>query len=215
MGRRKGSKNGQRTLISVQCQKCSRTFEIEPYQKHRKYCSHKCRRLYSENDENKAKSRRNYLKEQGICIECGSNPATNNTIRCDPCRDKQSKNNLKWRSSHPELKEAWKKISISKRREYRKTWRRNTRIKAIQLYGGKCDCCGETTLEFLQFHHIEKNGKKHRAESKNGSRMLRDLIKNFGKYKVQILCSNCHNAITVYGECPHDKIQKIPKDVSL
>jgi len=39
-------------------------------------------------------------------------------------------------------------------------------------YGGKCACCGENTIEFLQFHHGKLDGAEHRrmiavAEGRN------------------------------------------------
>lgn len=31
-------------------------------------------------------------------------------------------------------------------------------------YGGKCSCCGETTIEFLLFHHSRLDGAEHRRK---------------------------------------------------
>jgi hypothetical protein len=73
------------------------------------------------------------------------------------------------------------------------------------LYGGHCVCCGESQMEFLQFDHVSKDGKAHRQQVGRGLKLLRDLKRCYAVYKerIRVLCSNCHNAITSYGTCPH------------
>ena len=75
------------------------------------------------------------------------------------------------------------------------------RLKVLSLLGGSCKCCGESFLPFLEIHHIEGDGQKHRAIGGTLG-AIRSIIS--GKYpseKLTILCANCHTAITRYGSC--------------
>lgn len=42
--------------------------------------------------------------------------------------------------------------------ELRRAGFAKTRKQALDHYGGKCECCGETRYEFLQLDHIDGNG---------------------------------------------------------
>lgn len=50
--------------------------------------------------------------------------------------------------------------------QVRRGWKRRMRLEALQAYGGKCACCGESNVEFLAIDHINGNGNKHRAETR-------------------------------------------------
>jgi hypothetical protein len=89
---------------------------------------------------------------------------------------------------------------VAKNREYRK----RVRLEAIQEYGGRCTCCGESTPEFLCFDHINNNGAEHRKTMKDKSIALW-LRRNGYPEGFQILCHNCNISKGVYGECPHKK----------
>ena len=76
---------------------------------------------------------------------------------------------------------------------------RKRRQRCIEHYGGKCACCGENNWAFLEFDHINNNGKEHR-----GIRRFYDwLIRNDFPDTIQLLCSNCNKARGLYGVCPH------------
>jgi hypothetical protein len=78
------------------------------------------------------------------------------------------------------------------------------RIDTINHYGGKCDCCGETNIEFLSFDHINGGGNKHRKEE--GIKNLARWVRARGYPKdFRILCRNCNFSIGAYGYCPHQK----------
>jgi len=84
------------------------------------------------------------------------------------------------------------------------------RLIALIHYGGnppKCNCCGEQTLEFLSFDHINGGGTVHRKSlNKNGhkgSNIYVWLIKNNYPKEFQVLCHNCNQAKGFYGKCPH------------
>lgn len=77
-------------------------------------------------------------------------------------------------------------------------------------YGWKCNCCGETTPQFLTIDHVENDGYKDK--NKNGKRLsgmnlyLRIFKENFSS-RYQILCMNCNHGKNMNnGICPHQSI---------
>lgn len=117
----------------------------------------------------------------GLCGHCGES-TTNNKNRCESCLQKQ--------------------------RDFRKS----KKIQVFEAYGGsKCNCCGETVLEFLTIDHINNNGAEHRREitgssnrSGGGSYMYLWLIKNNFPEGFQVLCANCQLGKAINGGiCPH------------
>jgi hypothetical protein len=81
------------------------------------------------------------------------------------------------------------------------------RLEALEHYGSKCACCGETTFEFLSIDHINGGGNQHRKELgiKAGNKFVRWLKENNWPEGYQILCHNCNLSKGFYGECPHNK----------
>lgn len=76
------------------------------------------------------------------------------------------------------------------------------RLRAIALYGGKCECCGETNPKLLTFNHINGNTKKERATT--GARAYIKLMKlGYPNDTYRLLCYNCNLASSFYGYCPH------------
>ncbi len=80
------------------------------------------------------------------------------------------------------------------------------RLQAIELYGGKCDCCGEQRKGILTFDHI--NGYKKGDKGRGGIHLVHSVLKEYttsgypnGKYR--LLCWNCNTSISRYGYCPH------------
>lgn len=155
-----------------------------------------------------AKERREKLKSEGLCVDCGASPATEG-LACSVCREKRRASNRGWKGRHRECVN-------EKHREYRRKNKKaisarqkesafRLRKKVIDFCGGKCECCGEATIEFLQLDHVEKNGKIHREKVGQGRPMLRHILSGKCEYKIRVLCANCHNAITCYGVCPHEK----------
>ena len=93
-------------------------------------------------------------------------------------------------------------------------WKQKLKITIMELYGGKCACCGEDGLPFLTMDHINNDGKKDREKFGSYGMYvhMRDLFykdKNEALSKYQILCWNCnmgkqHNK----GVCPHVSLRK-------
>ena len=86
-----------------------------------------------------------------------------------------------------------------------KQYARGIRINVMNHYGNKCQCCGESILEFLSIDHINNDGKFHRDEQGTGVKFYRWIIKNNYPMDLQILCFNCNFAKQIWGECPHNK----------
>lgn len=103
----------------------------------------------------------------------------------------------------------WQKLHPDQVLESSKQSRAKLRLNVLLAYGGKCICCGETIVEFLQLDHVNNDGKEHRRQISNGlhsgSRVYKWAKDNSYPPSLQILCGNCHNAKTHYGGCPHQK----------
>ena len=117
--------------------------------------------------------------KKGVCHKCGLRPPINPLKRTSQCQ------------------ECLEKIP---------GWNAKYREPVISYYGGKCVCCGETESKFLELHHVNGDGKAHRERiGVSGTGMYRHLISNNfqSEWELQILCANCHKAVTYYGSCPH------------
>lgn len=86
-------------------------------------------------------------------------------------------------------------------------YRHKARADAVEHYGGKCACCGESHKEFLAIDHIEGGGTKHRKEI-NGMAIGIWLRKNNYPSGFIVLCHNCNMARGFLGYCPHERERK-------
>jgi hypothetical protein len=125
-------------------------------------------------------------------------------------RDKERIRKAKWKADNPEAR---RQSDIKSRLKHRDATNRKNKIstnalraEAIAAYGGHCDCCGEATLKFLSFDHINNDGKKDRSQGGRGKGpKLWGWLKRNGwpKGEFQLLCFNCNMAKMQSGECPH------------
>ena len=105
----------------------------------------------------------------------------------------------------------WNGLSNEQKEAKYRALRERHRVKrllVLEKYGGKCKCCGETELKFLEIDHVNNDGAAHRNR---GSWWIVDYLKKRGypKKGFQLLCSNCNMAKGRYGECPHAVGKKI------
>ena len=90
---------------------------------------------------------------------------------------------------------------------YQRDYQREARKRVITHYGGMCECCGESHIEFLAVDHIDGGGRKHRVEIKSTNIALWIIRNNFPK-GFRILCHNCNMAYGFWGNCPHKHLTK-------
>ncbi len=126
--------------------------------------------------------KKNDRVKNGLCPECGRvNDRLPHGKRCNICNNRGLDKNFKLKAA------------------------------AIQKYGGKCTCCGESTFDFLTFDHINNDGKSHRVllfgENRAGTSFYRWLNTNKIQDNIQLLCANCHLAKTNWSTCPHTRMQ--------
>lgn len=89
--------------------------------------------------------------------------------------------------------------------KYRKDYRdcsHRSRIKLIQIMGGKCICCGITEWWNLTIDHIIPVKTQKREDGKT---LIRKLIKDSELRKdFQILCFGCNGSKNSYEKCQLD-----------
>jgi len=86
---------------------------------------------------------------------------------------------------------------------FSKAGREFYRRKALEKYGGKCQCCGEQTEEFLTFDHI---GGRRSGAGKNAETSLALYYRLYyegNDPNIRILCYNCNCSLGSRGYCPH------------
>lgn len=90
---------------------------------------------------------------------------------------------------------------------------RRNRLEALDAYGRRCACCGETTLAFLTIDHINNDGAEHRRSivgGGSGSTFIKWLKRNgYPKDNFQVLCFNCNCAKSKTGVCPHESMRNL------
>ena len=151
---------------------------------------------YKKTPEHRRKlaQKRKDLLAQGICCKCHKNPVIVDRTYCEKC------------------KEQWKLYSTvsgnkKQRYGYIVKWNYSKRKLALEAYGGKCACCGESNYMFLDFDHINNDGGVWRKANKTrgtGGDLVRWVIKNKFPDTIQILCANCNQGKNRnMGVCPH------------
>ena len=96
-------------------------------------------------------------------------------------------------------------------RKYRSEWdvskQVRVRLAVIHGYGGKCNCCGESNLVFLEIDHMNNDAMRRvlKGEPRKGPKLYRWLIKNEFPDGFQVLCRNCNWGKWRCGTCPHQR----------
>lgn len=163
------------------------------------------------------KDTRRLRREQGLCARCG-NPSQ--SYRCDACKTKRNTNT---RKLYQERKNtsccptcgdlvAGGKVSCDLCLEKKREEVANRKKLVINYYGGKCECCSETCLTFLNIDHIMGGGNKHRAEIANfkgekphcNSKVYNWIVRNGFPDGFRVLCFNCNWSVFLCnGICAH------------
>jgi len=87
---------------------------------------------------------------------------------------------------------------------------RALKAEVMAAYGGKCECCGESHIEFLTIDHVNGDGAAHRAVCGKGRKVYADIKRQgFPQGKYRCLCLNCNISLGFYGYCPHKPRAKV------
>ena len=103
-------------------------------------------------------------------------------------------------------KKRWKRLSAEERtrnNQRSKNLAQKRRQVVLSHYGGTCDCCGESTLEFLSIDHINGKGTAHRRDVGEGQKFYKWLIASNFPEGFRVLCHNCNMSYGFYGYCHH------------
>lgn len=113
-------------------------------------------------------NRAQLLKAKGVCLQCKA-PAMPDKTLCKQCMD----------------------IAADNARERRK----KNKIAVVELYGDKCQECGESDIRCLTVDHINNDGnidcagKSKRITSND---FYAKLVKCPKRDDLKLLCANCH-----------------------
>lgn len=87
-------------------------------------------------------------------------------------------------------------------------WRRRTKIRSLELLGGKCCMCGyDKCVRALDFHHINPKEKEFSVSADGSTRSWKRIEKEL--QKCIILCKNCHSITPVHKERKETNCVKI------
>lgn len=108
------------------------------------------------------------------------------------CKNCRNQKNAEWTSANRDRVNA----NASRRR-----------LEALRHYSStpepSCACCGESTLAFMTFEHINGGGGQHRRETGGGG-FVSWLRVNGYPEGFEVLCMNCNHGRRVNkGVCPH------------
>lgn len=162
--------------------------------------------------------RRAALKVKGLCRSCGQVPARQDRQTCAKCAAQgvKSQKKLLARLAAQGICTTCRKAPARPRRHncaecnrqilsQRALKYRADRSDALDYYGGKCRCCGEDNVVFLQFDHIYGGGGQHRKLDLIASNNMGMWLRRHGYPDwIQLLCANCNYARSTNGICPHD-----------
>lgn len=133
------------------------------------------------------RAERERRKSAGVCNQCGKNPSPGGK-QCGECR---------------EYRRNWVDENIDLHRLYMVQYARRAKQMAIEIYGGKCQCCGEDRPVFLTIDHVSGGGRQHRLENNIGNLTLWLKARGWPD-GYQVLCWNCNAAkYLTGGSCPH------------
>lgn len=128
--------------------------------------------------------------------------------RSQRSREKKNAAHRKYMSK-PGVRERWNRLNRER------NWR--LKVETLKAYGGKCACCGEEELKFLTLHHTKGGGADHRKSlglPRAGSAGVQfyNYLRKLGfpqDMGLEILCFNCHMAVSKWGVCPHKEKEEV------
>lgn len=90
-------------------------------------------------------------------------------------------------------------------------YRKSLRDKLLRMYGTECECCRESTKEFLSIDHIGGGGGEHRKKL-YGTKFYNWLLSvGIPRAGFRVLCHNCNFVIRFGDPCPHQLLGEFRK----
>lgn len=191
------------------CPKCNRTLSIENFYKNGNgrygtWCKDCCK--LDVKIRNLNKPRKYWISDDGtqkLCPKCKRilpieffhRDRTHKNGHRSHCKDCMKQELHKYASEHRE----------EAREKARNSWYKH-KVKFLEMYGGKCKCCGITDEVFLTIDHI--NGQEGIHPKECWSKAYKDAINNYDPTKYRILCFNCNMAYRFNRTCPHQIKEK-------
>lgn len=140
---------------------------------------------------------RDERNEAGMCAYCGLLPKEEGRRGCKDCG-----------KGHVRENSAFSRA----RKDRTALYRKRTKKKVIDKYGGVCACCSEAELNFLTIDHIEGNGHEDQRLHGGGTGWYFELLRSPRRSDLQVLCYNCNMGRELNGGiCPH--LCPTPKDL--
>lgn len=116
---------------------------------------------------------------------CG-NKALKRRSMCGTCKSRE------WREAHPEYTS-----------NYTAERTRRVKLEVIALYGGACECCGESHPAFMTIDHVNNDGGG-RNRKMTSAQQWYDAKKRHGDGYYSLACFNCNTGRHINGgTCPH------------
>lgn len=154
--------------------------------------------------------------EDGLCVACGKTQPVTGNRRCQPCREKRAKVSQSQKNRCPEgicrqccIRPCLDELASCGmcrergRKKMQETYR-DIRREVLQIYGGRCVCCGNSNPKYLQLDHVNNDGGMERKQLPphvRGGQFYKYVLKlGYIRSDLQLLCANCHNARR-YGGC--------------
>lgn len=126
---------------------------------------------------------------RGLCVYCGDNPHKENQRGCIDCAGKHTRTQCEF---------------AKKRKDRVVLYSKRIRQKAVEKYGGSCECCDEDELLFLTIDHTNGDGCLDRAKGLTGTAFFMYLLREPIRSDLRVLCYNCNmGRETGGGVCPH------------
>jgi hypothetical protein len=82
-----------------------------------------------------------------------------------------------------------------------------SKIEGMKIYGGCCQCCGESNEKFLTLEHLNGRDKSKKRRTGLAAWNIARIEGYPDTYTV--LCFNCNCAKGIYGVCPHQEKKTI------
>lgn len=134
--------------------------------------------------------------ERPTCRLCSKKALKGRTICYAHFEARRSPNYTK------EYRAANRALLLQKRVEYKK----QCKAKVIEMYGGKCECCGELNHAFLNIDHINNDGEEKR-KAINGQNVIFVYLStkpvDFENYRLMCFNCNCARRFQPDKLCPH------------